>query len=69
MKASINILMVSSFVSVLSIVSLAAHAIDSGRVVFTVGDPVITDSQGSRGLAKGDEVNSGNTILTQSGIV
>lgn len=53
----------------LSLVSHPALAIDSGRVVFTVGDPVVTNSQGSRNLAKGDDVGSGDTILTQSGIV
>lgn len=69
MKKIIKPLIVTCFVSTLSLASFAAAAIGSGTVVFKVGDPIVTNNQGSQDIVKGDELGSGDTILTQSGIV
>ncbi len=69
MKISIHRLLITSLLSTLSIISSAASALDAGTVVFKVGDPIVTNNQGSRDIVKGDDLGSGDTILTQSGIV
>jgi hypothetical protein len=68
-KTYTKILVLSCLTSVLSLVSFSISAIDSGKVVFKVGDPIVTNNQGSRDIIKGDDLESGDTILTQSGIV
>jgi hypothetical protein len=56
-------------ISTLAITSHSVHALDAGTVVFKIGDPIVTNKQGSRDIIKGDDLGSGDTILTQSGIV
>jgi len=53
----------------LSLTSFDSNAVGSGKVVFKTGDPIVKNQQGSREIIKGDNVDSGDTILTQSGIV
>lgn len=67
MKPSAKILMLCTIA--LSAASFNSHAADSGKVVFKVGDPIVKNKQGSRDIIKGDDLGSGDTILTQSGIV
>ncbi len=67
MKLSIKILPL--FTITLSLLSVNSYAVDSGKVVFKVGDPIVKNGQGSRDIIKGDDLGSGDTILTQSGIV
>jgi hypothetical protein len=61
--------MLSGLVGVLSLTSFSVTALDYGKVVFKVGDPIATNEQGSRDIIKGDNLGSGDTIQTQSGIV
>lgn len=53
----------------LSLLSLDSNAVGSGKVVFKAGDPIVKNQQGSRDIIKGDNLGSGDTILTQNGIV
>ncbi|MFT7492427.1 MAG: hypothetical protein ACI80S_002029 [Pseudohongiellaceae bacterium] len=69
MKKIIKHLAISCFISTVSLASLAVAALGSGTVVFKVGDPIVVNKQGSQNIVKGDELGSGDTILTQSGIV
>ena len=69
MKTIIKALIISCLISTVSLVSFAVVALGSGTVVFKVGDPIVVNKQGSQSIAKGDELGSGDTILTQSGIV
>ena len=65
----IKALTTKSFVFTLFIVAANANAISSGKVVFKVGNPIITDKKGTHDIFKGDELGSGDKIITQSGIV
>ena len=69
MKTIIKALIISCLISTVSLASFAVVALGSGTVVFKVGDPIVVNKQGSQNIAKGDELGSGDTILTQSGIV
>ena len=69
MKTIIKALIISCLISTVSLASFAVVALGSGTVVFKVGDPIVVNKQGSQSIAKGDELGSGDTILTQSGIV
>jgi hypothetical protein len=68
-KTIIKALIISCLISTVSLASFAVVALGSGTVVFKVGDPIVVNKQGSQNIAKGDELGSGDTILTQSGIV
>ncbi|MFT7492426.1 MAG: hypothetical protein ACI80S_002028, partial [Pseudohongiellaceae bacterium] len=68
MKKIIKPLVISCLISTVSLASLAVAAPGSGTVVFKVGDPIVVNKQGSQNIVKGDELGSGDTILTQSGI-
>ena len=46
-----------------------SHGISSGKVVFSVGDPIVKNKQGVRGIVSGDDLGSGDTINTRSGLV
>jgi hypothetical protein len=65
----IKALITKSFVFTLFIVAANANAISSGKVVFKVGNPIVTDKKGTHDIFKGDELGSGDKIITQSGIV
>jgi hypothetical protein len=65
----IKALTTKSFVFTLFIVAANANAISSGKVVFKVGNPIVTDKKGTHDIFKGDELGSGDKIITQSGIV
>ncbi len=69
MKTSTNNVLMTCLISTLAITSHSVHALDAGTVVFKIGDPIVTNKQGSRDIIKGDDLGSGDTILTQSGIV
>jgi hypothetical protein len=68
-KTSTNNVLMTCLISTLAITSHSVHALDAGTVVFKIGDPIVTNKQGSRDIIKGDDLGSGDTILTQSGIV
>jgi hypothetical protein len=68
-KTSSNNVLMTFLISTLAITSHSVHALDAGTVVFKIGDPIVTNKQGSRDIIKGDDLGSGDTILTQSGIV
>jgi hypothetical protein len=68
-KTSSNNVLMTCLISTLAITSHSVHALDAGTVVFKIGDPIVTNKQGSRDIIKGDDLGSGDTILTQSGIL
>jgi len=58
------------FVGFLFFCSVAYSSAGSfGKVIFKVGDPIVKNKQGIRDVISGDDLGSGDTINTRSGLV